>query len=79
MITSTTQTRLEGYYVTAYKGIAQGETYLALLRDAEALGANAVLNTCFDDALDLETLYHGAAVVVRALVQTRAKSMGGSA
>ena len=49
---ATTQTRLEGYHVTAYKGIAQGETYLALLRDAEALGANAVLNTCFDDALD---------------------------
>jgi hypothetical protein len=27
-----TQTRLSGYYVTAYKAIAQGETYLALLR-----------------------------------------------
>ncbi|HEY6293232.1 MAG TPA: hypothetical protein VI455_16900 [Terriglobia bacterium] len=79
MITSTTQTQLEGYYVTAYKGIAQGETYLALLRDAEALGANALLNTCFDDALDLEMLYHGAAVVVRPLDQTAAKSIGRSA
>src|SRR5215831_7495984 len=45
------------------RGVAQGETYPALLRDAEALGANAVLNTCFDDALDVETLYHGPAVV----------------
>jgi hypothetical protein len=33
-----------------------------LLRDAEPLGANAVLNTCFDAALDIETLYHRAAV-----------------
>ncbi|HXJ95469.1 MAG TPA: hypothetical protein VMT20_21720 [Terriglobia bacterium] len=62
---ATTQTHLDGYHITAYKGVAQGETYLALLRDAEALGANAVLNTCFDDALDVETLYHGAAVVIK--------------
>jgi uncharacterized protein YbjQ (UPF0145 family) len=58
-----TRTHLDGYYITAYKGIAQGETFAALLRNAETLGANAVLNTCFDDALDIETLYHGAAVV----------------
>jgi hypothetical protein len=62
---ATTQTHLDGYHITAYKGIAQGERYLALLCDAEALGANAVLNTCFDDALDVETLYHGAAVVIQ--------------
>jgi hypothetical protein len=28
----------------------------------EALGANAILNTCYD-ALDVGTLFHGAAVV----------------
>jgi len=56
---------IEGYCITAYKGIAHGETCLALLQDAEGLGANAVLNTCFDNALDIETLYHGAAVVIR--------------
>jgi len=61
---ATAQTHLDGYYITAYKGIAQGTTYLALLRDAEALGANAVLNTCFDDALGVDTAYHGAAVVI---------------
>jgi uncharacterized protein YbjQ (UPF0145 family) len=61
---ATTHTRLEGHHITAYKGIAQGETYLALLRDAEALGANPVLNMRFDDAIDVETLYDGAAVVI---------------
>ncbi|HEY6271360.1 MAG TPA: hypothetical protein VIX19_05125 [Terriglobales bacterium] len=62
---ATAQAHLDGYYISAYKGVAQGETYLALLRDAEALGANGVLNTCFDDALDVETLYHGTAVVIK--------------
>ena len=64
---ATAQTHIKGYSITAYKGTAQGETYLALLQDAEALGANAVLNTCFDDALDVERLYHGAAVVIEAI------------
>ncbi|HEY6271642.1 MAG TPA: hypothetical protein VIX19_06560 [Terriglobales bacterium] len=62
---ATTQTHLDGYCITAYKGIAQGEIYLALLGDAEALGANAVLNTCFDDELGVDTTYHGAAVVMK--------------
>jgi len=64
---ATPRTCIEGYRVVAYKGAARGETFAALLRDAEALGANAVLNTCFDDALDIETLYHGAAVVIEAV------------
>lgn len=42
-----------------------GATFAELLQDAEALGANAVLNTYFDDSLDVETLYHGAAVVMK--------------
>jgi uncharacterized protein YbjQ (UPF0145 family) len=46
---------------------ARGETFAALLRDAEALGASAVLNTRLDDALDVETLYHGAAVLIKRL------------
>jgi hypothetical protein len=61
---ATTRTRIDGYCSTAYKGTAQGETSAALLRNAETLGAKAVLNTCFDDALDIETLYYGAAVVI---------------
>jgi uncharacterized protein YbjQ (UPF0145 family) len=64
MIAVTTETRLEGYQIAAYKGTAQGATFAYLLRHAEALGANAILNTCYDDALDVETLFHGAAVVV---------------
>lgn len=32
-----------------------------------ALAASAVLNTRFDDALDVETLYHGAAVLIERL------------
>ena len=64
MIAVTTETRLEGYQIAAYKGTAQGATFADLLRHAEALGANAILNTCYDDALDVETLFHGAAVVI---------------
>lgn len=61
---ATTRTHVEGYWITAYKGTAKGNTFALFLRNAEVLGANAVLNTCFDDALDVETLYHGAAVVI---------------
>lgn len=50
-----------------YKGTAQGESFDELLKSAEALGANAVLNTCYDDALDVDTLFHGAAVVIRSI------------
>ena len=66
---ATTQMQIEGYFISAYKGTACGETYVALLRDAEALGGIAVLNACFDDTLDVETLYHGAAVVIRPLIE----------
>jgi len=76
---ATARTHLDGYYITAYKGIAQGETYLALLRDAEALGANAVLNTCFDDALDVDTLFHGAAVVIEPILMTVEFAIAGGA
>ena len=62
---ATPRTDVEGYRIAEYKGIALGETFAALLRNAEDLGANAVLGTCFDDALDVETLYHGAAVVIK--------------
>jgi uncharacterized protein YbjQ (UPF0145 family) len=46
------------------QGTAEGETYGELLKSAEALGANAILNACYDDALDVDTLFHGAAVVI---------------
>jgi len=71
MIAVTTETRLEGYQIVAYKGIAQGATFADLLRHAEALGANAILNTCYDDALDVETLFHGAAVVIEPVAPRR--------
>jgi uncharacterized protein YbjQ (UPF0145 family) len=64
MIMATTAPRIEGHHIAAYKGTAQGETFEELLKSAEALGANAILNTCFDDALDVDTLFHGAVVVI---------------
>jgi uncharacterized protein YbjQ (UPF0145 family) len=64
MIAVTTGCWIEGYQIVACKGTAQGATFDELLKDAEALGANAILNTCFDDALDVDTLFHGAAVVI---------------
>jgi uncharacterized protein YbjQ (UPF0145 family) len=64
MIATSTASRIGGYYIAAYKGTAQGESFNELLKSAKALGANAILNTCFDDALDVDTLFHGAAVVI---------------
>jgi uncharacterized protein YbjQ (UPF0145 family) len=64
MIATTTASRIGGYHIAAYKGTAQGESFDELLKSAQALGANAILNTCFDGALDVDTLFHGAAVVI---------------
>jgi hypothetical protein len=65
VLLASTEERIEGYAIAAYKGILQGQTWNELLRQAEALGANAILNTCFDDALDVDTLFHSRGVVVR--------------
>lgn len=65
MVLVTPRSNLEGYQVATYKGIAQGSTIQDLVREAKALGANVILNTCYDNALDIETLYHGTAVLVK--------------
>ena len=64
MIAVTTGWEIEGYRISEYKGTAQGATFDELLRHAATLSANAILNARYDDALDIETLYHGSAVVV---------------
>lgn len=64
MIAVTTASRIEGYQVRAYKRTAQGATFEELMRSAESLRANAVLNTCYDNALDVDTLFHSTAVVI---------------
>ncbi len=48
----------------AYRGIAQVTTFEELQSSAEARGANAILNSCYDNALDVDTLFRGAAVVI---------------
>jgi uncharacterized protein YbjQ (UPF0145 family) len=65
VILTSTEAQIPGYVIAAYKGIVQGETWDELLRQAEKTGANAVLNTRFDDALDVDTLFHGSAVVLK--------------
>ena len=65
MILTSTEAQIPGYATTAYRGIVQGETLDELLHQAETAGANAVLNTCFDAALDVDTLFHGFAVVLK--------------
>jgi len=67
VVLTSTEARIEGCRITAYKGTVRGETWNELLRRAQEIGANAVLNTCFDDALDVDTLFHGAAVVIEPL------------
>jgi len=56
MVLVTPRSNLKGYQVAAYKGIAQGSTIQDLVREAKPLGANTILNTCYDNALDIETL-----------------------
>jgi uncharacterized protein YbjQ (UPF0145 family) len=64
MMMATTASRIEGHHIVAYKGTAQGENFDELLKSAGVLGANAILNTCFDNSLDVDTLFHGAAVII---------------
>ena len=64
MILTSTQARIDGYEITAYKGTVQGKTWGELLRNTEKIGANAVLNVCYDNALDVDTQFHGVGVVL---------------
>jgi hypothetical protein len=49
-----------------------------LLRSAQKIGTNAVLNTCFDDALDVNTQFHGAAVLIEPLSSPAAMAVAPS-
>lgn len=71
MLLTSVGARIEGYSIAAYQGTVRGDTWNELLRRAAEIGANAVLNTCFDDALDVDTLLHGTAVVLRRDYPTR--------
>ena len=64
MIAVTVDSSVQGFRITGYKGTACGATFDKLLQHAESMGANAVIGTCYDNALDVETLFHGAAVVI---------------
>jgi len=64
MVAVTIESNVQGFRITGYKGIACGPTFDELLQHAESMGANAVIGTCYDNALDVETLFHGAAVVI---------------
>ncbi len=66
MILVTTAHEFDGYRVVATKGTAEGATFEDMLRHAETLGANAVLNTDYNNALGAEALFHGDAVMVEA-------------
>jgi hypothetical protein len=65
VILTSTKPQIQGYWISAYKGIVQGQTLDELLWQAEEIGANAVLNTCFDDALDADTLFHESVAVLK--------------
>jgi len=78
MILTSTQARIDGYEITAYKGTVQGETWGELLQNTENIGANAVLKVCYDNALDVDTQFHGVGVVVlpiKSLLRARLGSL----
>ena len=64
MVAVTIASNVQGFRITGYKGTACGATFDELLQHAESMGANAIISTCYDNALDVETLFHGAAVVI---------------
>ena len=64
MVAVTIDSNVQGFRITGYKGTACGITFDELLQHAERMGANAIVGTCYDNALDVETLFHGAAVVI---------------
>lgn len=64
MIFATTASSIEGYQIVAFEGTAQNATLEGLLSKTEDLGANAVLNVCYDNTLSADTLFHGSTVVV---------------
>jgi uncharacterized protein YbjQ (UPF0145 family) len=65
MILVTTTSAIEGYRVIATKGTAQGATFEDMLRHAETLGANAIVNAMYDNAVvGAESLFHGNAFMV---------------
>lgn len=64
MVAVTIDSNVQGFRITGYKGTACGITFDELLQNAEGMGANAIVGTCYDNALDVETLFHGAAVVI---------------
>jgi len=64
MTSVTTNSTIDGYRVTACKGRAQGATFEEMLHHAEGLGANAILNVRYDNALGGEALFHGNAAVI---------------
>jgi uncharacterized protein YbjQ (UPF0145 family) len=64
MVAVTIDSNVQGFRITGYKGTACGITFDELLQHAESMGANAIIGTCYDNALDVETLFHGAAVVI---------------
>jgi len=64
MVAVTIDSNVQGFRITGYKGTACGATFDELLQHAESMGANAIIGTCYDNALDVETLFHGAAVVI---------------
>jgi uncharacterized protein YbjQ (UPF0145 family) len=67
VIFATTASSIEGYQIIGYKGTGQGATFEDLLNNTEALGANAVLNVCYDNAVSVDTLFHGSAVVIKSI------------
>jgi uncharacterized protein YbjQ (UPF0145 family) len=64
MVAVTIDSNFQGFRITGYKGTACGATFDELLQPAESMGANAIIGACYDNALDVETLFHGAAVVI---------------
>jgi len=77
MVAVTIASNVQGFRITGYKGTAWGATFDELLQHAESMGANAIIGTCYDNALDIETLFHGAAVIIEPLQPSaRVRNLG---
>lgn len=64
MIAVTRAAQIDGHQIVAFNGTAQDATFEELPCNPGSLGGSAVLNICYDNALGVDTLFHGAAVVI---------------
>lgn len=67
MILVTTASQIDGYRISAIKGIVQAATFEEMLHHAQQLGGNAIIKADCHNTDSAKAYFHGAAVLVEKL------------